>query len=211
MEQSKMVATKRTRLGSKHTRRLRQTGQIPAIIYGHGQNPLSISLNAHDLEIALHHHVRVLELDLEGAKEQYLIKAVQYDYLETTPIHLDLVRVDLNEKVQVTVEIELKGTPAGATEGGVLTQLLTSIDVECAVTAIPEELRPNVAHLGINDSLFVKDLELPKGVVPLNDLEEKVATCRLPSAAEEATEEEGEEGAAEPEMIGRSKEEEESA
>ncbi len=209
MEVANLQATRRTQLGTKHTRRLRRSGQIPAIIYGHGEKPVSVAMDAHAFVNALHHHARVLKVQIEGAEEQYLIKAVQYDYLGTTPVHVDLMRVNLDEKVTVTVEIELRGTPVGSHEGGVLTQLLDTVEVECAVTAIPDTLRPSVADLGVNDSLLVKDLELPKGVVVLTSPEEKIATCRVPSAVEEVSAEEEGEGPAEPEMIGRAKEDEE--
>ena len=99
MEVTTLPATRRTHLGSKHTRRIRQRGQIPAIIYGHQQAPVAIALDAHEVENLLHHHSRVIGVDLENQSDQYLIKAVQYDHLDTTPIHLDLVRVNLSVRL----------------------------------------------------------------------------------------------------------------
>jgi large subunit ribosomal protein L25 len=208
-ETATLPAIRRTHLGTKHTRRIRAKGQIPAILYGHGEAAVAVALDAHEIDKALHHNCRVLSLDIDGANSQYLIKAIQYDHLDTTPIHLDLVRVNLDERVQVTVAVELRGTPKGAVDGGVLTQYINSIDVECVVTAIPEDFHPSVADLGLNDSLLVKDLKFPAGMTPLIDLEEKIATCRVPleSAAEGEEALEGAEGGAEPEVIGRTKEE----
>ena len=209
MESVIIPAKRRKVVGSKHSRRLRQQGHLPAIVYGHGEAPETISLQAHDVELALLHHSRLVELDVEGKKEKYLIKAVQYDHLGTTPIHLDLMRVSMDERVTVQVTVELKGTPKGASEGGHLDQLLDSIEVECLVTAIPESFRANVNDLGIGDAIAAGDVELPQGVTLLTDPEEKIVICREPTVAREAEEEEGEptEGSAEPEVIGREKSE----
>lgn len=211
MEVAKLPAQRRTHLGTKHTRRLRQKGQVPAVIYGHGGDAIPIALEGHEIELVLHHHSRVVNLDLEGQADQYLIKAVQYDYLGTSPIHLDLMRVSQDERVKVTAEINLRGTPKGAHDGGVLLQLIADLDIECVVTAIPDEIRASVVDLGIGDALLVKDLELPPGVTPLASPDDKVAICRLPTETVEAAPAEGEgaEGAAgEPEVIGRGKEQE---
>jgi large subunit ribosomal protein L25 len=205
-----LPATRRKVVGSKHSQRLRQHGQLPAIVYGHGERPEAIALQAHDVEVALLHHSRLVQLDVEGTKQQYLIKAVQYDHLGTTPIHVDLMRVSMDERVTVQVTIELKGTPKGAAEGGHLDQLMDAVEVECLVTAIPESFRANVNNLGIGDAVSVGDIELPPGVKLLTDPEEKIAICREPTVAREVEEEEIEavEGEAEPEVIGREKEEE---
>lgn len=211
MQSATLSVTKRKHLGTKHTRRIRERGQIPAIIFGHGQKPIPVALDAHETRKLLLHHSRTITLDIEGQAEQYLIKAVQYDHLDTTPIHLDLMRVDKDERVQVQVQIILRGEPEGVHEGGVLTQLLSVLDVECVMTAIPEDLRPSVNHLKVGDSLLVREIDLPPGVTSLSEPEEKVAICRVPTETveeEEAAAEEGE-GAAEPEIISKGKAEEE--
>jgi len=215
MQTVTLQAKRRDHLGTKYARRTRQQGMIPAIIYGHGETPEPVTLEEHDLELALHHHSRVIEVELEGQKKPLLIKAIQYDHLGTTPIHVDLVRVAMDERVRVEVEIELRGEPAGIHDGGILHQTLNSIEVECLVTAIPESLRPSVAHLHLGDSLLVKDIEVPAGVVVLHNLEDRVATCSAPTAAAEeeeveATEAEEGEGTAEPEVISRAKSDEQS-
>ena len=145
---------------------------------------------------------------LNGSKSSFLIKSVQYDYLGTNPIHLDLMRVNVNERIQVNVEIELRGTAKGTEEGGVVSQILNAVEVECILTNIPESIRASIAHLDINDDLLVKDLELPEGVTAVTDGEEQVAVCRVPTVVEET--EEGEEGEAQamPEVIGRAKDDE---
>jgi len=211
MEVTTLPATRRTHLGTKHTRRIRQRGQIPAIIYGHQQAPVAIALDAHEVENLLHHHSRVIGVDLENKSDQYLIKAVQYDHLDTTPIHMDLVRVNLDEKVEVEVEVVLRGIAAGTHDGGMLLQPVNTVRVACVVTAIPEDIRISVAELGLGQAVYVKDLHVPDGVEVLNDPSEMIAICREPAVEVEAesAEEEVAEGA-EPAVIGKKPEEGES-
>ena len=207
MEATLIQAKRRTKFGTRVSRREREEGLIPSIIYGHGEEPESVSLPKKEVLGELAHGSRVLELDIEGKKSQYLIKSVQYDYLGTYPIHLDLMRVDADEKVKVSVGLELRGEPKGLSEGGILEQRLVSIDIECLVTQIPETLHPSVSHLELGESLTVADIEWPPGVVPLIDGDEKVATVRAPAAEVEDEEvAEGEEKA-QPEVIGKPKEE----
>lgn len=210
METASLLAERRSDLGSRASRALRARGRLPVVIYGHGELPEHVSLDFHDVEVALAHGARTLELK-EGRKTtQYLIKEVQHDHLDALPIHLDLARVDLDERVTVRVSIELRGTPKGVSEGGVLDQVLPEIEVECRVADIPDTLHPLVTELGLGDSLLVGDLELPAGVSAVTDSRERVATLR--AVLEEAPVEEvveGEEKTEEPERIGRVRPEEE--
>ena len=212
MEMMALKATRRTALGTRETRKLRETEKVPGIIYGHGKEPEPVVLPLHDLLIALAHGVRTLDVELNGTTNPYLIKEVQYDYLGDTPIHLDLARVDLSERVKVKVGIELRGTPKGTHEGGLLEQMMADIEVECRVTDIPDVLHPLVADLDVGDALLVKDLPLPDGVVPTCDPEERVAMVKLLSTAAASESAEGEEeSTAEPELIGRAKKDDEPA
>jgi large subunit ribosomal protein L25 len=195
-----LKAEKRKNSGTRSSRKARASGLVPAIVYGHGAEPLSITLNYHDLSLELHHHHRLLQVDVEGQHEQLLVKDVQYDHLGDTIIHLDLTRVDLDERVAVAVTLEFKGTPVGASEGGILDQMLGSIELECLVTAIPESIRVMVTDLNIGDMLLAKNVELPSGATLVTDPESAVATVRM--MAEEVEEEvEVEAGGDEPEVI----------
>jgi len=209
METATLKGTRRSKIGTKYARRLRAAGQLPAIIYGHQEDPVAIALPAHELEVELQHGARVLQVDLDESPNQYLIKSVQYDHLGTTPVHLDLMRVNLDERVTVKVGIELRGTPKGVSDGGVLEQNLNELEIECLVAQIPETLRPNVSHLEIGDALLVQNLELPEGVMPTAGPEEKVATVRVQAEELEAEPEAEGAEAAQPEVIGRAKKEDE--
>ena len=209
MESDIIHATKRQATGTKAARRLRAEGQIPGIVYGQRVDPQPITLPAHEVEVAIEHGSRLLKLSLDGAEQQYLIREVQFDYLGTTPVHVDLTPVDVHEVVEVNVPIELRGTPAGISEGGVLDQVLNDLAIRCRVTDITESIRPSVIELKVGETLSVADIKLPEGVEAVTDGAEAVAVIRTLAAEEEevAEEEEGE-GGAEPEVIGREKKEE---
>jgi len=107
------------------------------------------------------------------------------------------------------VEVVLRGVPKGTHDGGVLLQMLNRVQVECLVTAIPEEIRLSVVELGLGESVHVSDLKVAPGVTLLNDPEDVIAICREPAAeVEEEPEEGAAEGGAEPEVIGKKPEEE---
>jgi len=211
MDTEVIKAAKRETTGTKSARRLRKQDQMPAIIYARQGDPQPIALPAHDVEVAIGHGNHVLKIELDGESLQYLIRDVQYDYLGTTPVHLDLAQVDVDEVVEVNVPLELRGTPAGIHEGGVLDQVMNDIMIRCKVTDIPELIRPSVTKLKVGDSLHVSDLELPPGSEAVCDGTETVAVVRVMAAVEEPEEEAEEaEGAAEPEVIGQKKRDDES-
>ena len=202
-----MKATKRGELGTRQVRRLRTEGRIPGIIYGHGKEPLAVSIDRHELEVAMHHGERLFELDLAGNMQNVLIKAVQYDTFGQETIHVDLTRVDLDELAQVTVSIVLRGTPAGLGEGGILEQVASVTSIECAVRSIPSEIVLSVVDLNVGDAVYMRDLPLPDGAKLLAD--EDAIVCRVIVLAEEAEPQEVAEGeeAAGPQVIGETQEE----
>ena len=200
-----LKVVRRGDLGTHKVRRIRTNGMVPAIIYGHKEEPVPVTINHLELLEALHQRSRLLELDLEGQKHNVLIKQVQYDALGQDVLHVDLTRVSLDERVEVTVPLLLRGKLAATEEGGVITQLVAAIHVECLVTAIPEDIRFSVVELKIGDSVKASQLTLPPGAKLLLDPETLVCTVSLVTEAEVAVPVEA--GAAEPEVIGEKKEE----
>ena len=197
-----MSIKQRAERGSRAAKRLRDTGLVPGVIYGHGEDVLPVTLPRREVSIHLNKGAHVFELQVDGKQERVLVKDVQFDHLGSEVIHVDFARVSFDERVTVTVPLELKGEPKGAEEGGVLTQVIAALEVECLVLEIPEAIRHNVADMALNDVLAIKDIKLPPGVKAMQDGELIVATVKevLEIAPAEVVEAEG---AAEPEVIGR--------
>jgi large subunit ribosomal protein L25 len=206
-----MAAQPRPELGSRANKRLRDRGLVPGVVYGHKEAVVPVTLPKKELVGHLNHGAHVFDLALDGRSEKVLVKEVQYDHLGIEVIHVDFARVSLDEKVEVTVPLEFKGTPKGEADGGVLQQLISDLEVECLVTDIPASIRVNVADLGVDDVLHVSDLQLPAGVRPLQDADLLVATVKIIEEEEAAPAAAAPEGAAEPEVIGRKPEEGEEA
>jgi large subunit ribosomal protein L25 len=202
VQSAQLTVKPRGETGSRANKRLRDAGFIPGVIYGHKKDVVSVTLPGRELKIHLAKGAHLFTLAVEGKDETVLVKEVQYDHLGTTPIHVDFTRVDLHERVKVTVPLELKGTPKGEADGGVLTQVISELSIECVVTEIPEVIRHNVSEMALNDVLHIKDIKVPEGVKVLQDGELIVATCREVLEVVEAAPV-VEEGAAEPEIIGR--------
>jgi large subunit ribosomal protein L25 len=180
---------------------------VPAVIYGHGEEVQAVQLNYHDLALELQHHHRVLTVELAGNQQQCLVKEIQHDHVRGNILHVDLTRVNLDERVEVHVALEFKGTPAGVEAGGVLNHILGEVELECPVASIPERIRAVVTGLNIGDSLTAGQLELPAGMTLLTDPQAMVAMVTM-AAVEVEEEVVAPEGAAEPEVIRREEAEE---
>jgi large subunit ribosomal protein L25 len=201
VQSAQVTAKARSELGSKANRRLRDAGMLPGVIYGHKEAVIPVTLPRKEVIGHLNRGAHLFDLSLDGKSEKVLVKEVQYDHLGDQVIHVDFARVSLDEKVKVTVPIELRGTPKGEADGGVLQQIIKAMEVECLVTEIPDMLRHNVAEMALNDVLHIKDIKLPPGVKVLQDGELIVATVK--EVLEQVAAVAAEEGAAEPEVIGR--------
>src|SRR3954471_4790262 len=207
-KQAAQVTVKpRPELGSRANKRLRDSGFVPGVIYGHKEAVVPVTLPRKEGTNHLDHGAHVFNLALDGKSETVLVKEVQYDHLGIDVIHVDFARVSLDEKVEVTVPIELKGEPKGEADGGVLQQIMAEIEIECLVTEIPDIIRHNVSEMALNDVLQVKDLKLPAGVKPIVDGDQIVAQVKEVKEEETAATPAAE-GEAEPEIIGKKKEDE---
>ena len=200
-----IAAEPRPGLGSRANKRLRDTGKVPGVVYGHKEAVVPVTLPKKELVGHLNKGAHVFDLSLDGKNEKVLVKEVQYDHLGVEVIHVDFARVSLDEKVELTVPLELKGTPKGEEEGGVLQQIVAELEIECLVTDIPSLIVHNVAEMKLDDVLHIKDLKLPPGVKALQD--EDLVVAQVKAIEEEAAAPAAEEGAAEPEVIGRKAEE----
>ncbi len=198
----------REKTGSKSALKVRKSGQIPAIVYGHKQEPVAVSLDAHNFIEGLHHGHRLMDVQIGKSKEKIIVKDLQYDHLGKDIIHVDLMRVDVAETVRIKVPIELKGTAKGTHEGGIIEERTDHLEVECRATDIPESIVISVKELDIGDALHAGDIALPEGIKLIGPAETLVVTCHLVTTVKTAEEIE-EEAPTAPEVIGEAKEAEE--
>jgi large subunit ribosomal protein L25 len=150
--------------GTRSARRLRAQGKIPAIIYGHKQDPVPIAVLRDTVWEMIKRSTHLAELSVDGAAETVLIRDVQWDHLGKEIIHLDFARVSAEESIETEVRLDLKGTISGVTAGGILEQLVHSIEVTCRAGAIPDSIKIDISHLQLGQSIHVRDLVLPEGV-----------------------------------------------
>ena len=190
--------------GSKEAVKVRMQGKMPAVIYGHKQEPVAISLDAKLFNEALQEGHRLFSLSCDGKTETTLLKDLQYDHFHKDVIHVDFVRVDLNEKATVSIPVILKGTAKGISEGGIVDTHSDHIEITCPVTSIPESFDIVITKLGLGESIFAKDIALPNGATLVTTPDTLVVNCHEIEEVEEV--EEGEEGA-EPEVITEKKQE----
>jgi large subunit ribosomal protein L25 len=197
---------KREPRGKRDARRLRNAGSIPANLYGHGEKNVSLALSADEIESLVRHGARVV--DLQGAvKEKAFIKDLQWDVYGTAILHVDFNRVSIDERLKVSVPIELKGQAQGAKDGGVVELVVHDVEIECLAIEIPEKLTLRINDLALGGALTAGDIELPAGAKLVSDPDELIVHCVQPAAEVEGEEGAGVEGA-EPEVIGRKAEEE---
>lgn len=190
----------RTGTGSRAAKKVRKSGFIPGIVYGHKQDPVAVSVPAKELDHAIRvQHARTFELTLNGKKETVLIRELQWCHLGKEMYHIDLWRVDATERVKVTVPVELRGVPKN-TGGGVLEQPLHMLHIECPALKIPESFRLDIEGLTLGSPIHVSDLKLPEGVKVLDAAEAVVVQLKLPGQEEPAEGAAPAEGA-EPEVL----------
>ena len=211
MASTKLKVTSRKQTGTALCRHLRKQDLIPAVIYGHGEQALPVSLPRHEVDILLAHGARLLDITLDKKPQKVLIKEVQHDHLGMKIIHVDLVRVSLDERIKLTIPIEFRGAVDAASHGGgVVEQHLTELEVECLAGDIPETIQIQVGKLALGESIRVKDLPVAQGVTVLSDTEALVVTVKMVAAEVSAEEDaaEAEPEAEEPEVIGQAEKEE---
>ena len=209
-----LSGTRRERLGKGGARKTRAAGLIPGVLYGHGETPIPVQLPAREFDLALRHHKGsnpLVSLRVDGGDYTALIRDVQYDPLSHDILHLDFQHISLTESVEVQVAVHVTGLAVGVKDGGGILELITRhVEVRCLPTAIPSSLDVDVSHLGVGDSVHVRDLIVPD-VEILTDPSATVATVVAPTVMEEKPAEEVAAAPAveEPEVIAKGKKDEE--
>jgi large subunit ribosomal protein L25 len=206
-----MAATETTALelqarspeGSRSARRMRREGLVPGVIYGGGEDPQPFKVDARILRNTLAHAAQVIEVAMEGASTNVLIKDVQRHPVRGEAIHVDLLRVRMDQTIHATVPIEFAGSEEapGVVEGGIFNQELREVNIEALPGDIPDSIQYDVSGLEMNATVTLEVLDPPQGVTLLDDAETVIATITPPTLepVEEEIETEtavvGEEGA----------------
>jgi large subunit ribosomal protein L25 len=190
---TKLNVNSRAAEGSRAVRRLRRSGRVPGVLYGGGGQPVGFDADARELRLALAGSGAVLDLSVDGEKPTpVVLKEAQRHPVRGETIHVDLLRVNLNEAIHAVVPVELEGIDdaPGVKEGGVLEQITRELNVEALPTAIPESIVHEVGEMQIGDTILLSALSTPEGVTLLDDPEETViATLSPPRLQSEAAEE----------------------
>lgn len=217
MDNVSIVVHKRDVTGTRATKRLRKSGLIPGVIYGHGRDAVLFAVEPHALREALHTGAgthAVLDVTVEGQKggHKAIVKELTLDRVKSTVIHVDLQEIRLDETIETTVSIRFEGEPKGVKAGGMLDESTREVTVKGLVTAIPEHLVVDVSELDMNETLQVADLVVPEGIEIMAEPEEVLCSVLPPRKIEVEEGVEGEEAvegvtAAEPELVGKKEEE----
>lgn len=201
-------AARRSETGTTACRRLRREGLIPANVYGHELEPIAVKINRNDLRGVIASGAQVVDLSIEGEMEKALIRDVQWDTFTTSVQHIDLLRVDPNERVEVEVPVHLRGTAPGVLDNGILEHQLHTLNIECPAVEIPDEINVRINQLQIGDAIHVSDLtDVPENLTILDPPDAVIVQVSEPVAELPEEEEEAAEGVAEPELIGREEQE----
>jgi large subunit ribosomal protein L25 len=199
---TKLNVNSRDAQGSRAVRRLRRSGRVPGVLYGGGAEALGFDADARELRHALAGSGAVLDLSIDGGKPTpVVLKEAQRHPVRGETVHIDLLRVRLDQAISAVVPLELTGVDdaPGVKEGGILEQITRELNVEALPTAIPESIVHEVGDMQIGDTILVAALTPPDGVTLLDDAEETVVATLSPPRLQSETAEEIE---AETEVVG---------
>ena len=186
-DDTKVTAELRDSFGKGFARRLRAAGKIPAVLYGHGTDPVHVALPGHQVALIIRRANALLELDIEGKNHLALVKDVQKDPVHQIIEHIDLLVVKKGEKIQVDVPLVVTGESAAGT---IVNLENTTLAVEAEATHIPQHFEVSVEGLEEGAHVTAADIKLPKGSTLLADPELLIVAISVPAAAEAAEESE---------------------
>jgi large subunit ribosomal protein L25 len=199
MEQVSLRAHSGRQTGSRESRRVRRGGDVPAIVYGTGVEPIPLQVDAHDLHVALHTEAgtnAIINLEIEGGDTlTTMARVIERHPFRSEYRHIDFVTVDLSRKVTAEVALHFEGTPAGVLEGGVFSPRRTHVQIDVLPTEIPAFIELDISAVLIGESLRVEDLPELDGIVYLEEPDAVVMSVTVPAAEIEEPEPE------EPELL----------
>ena len=180
MSEVKLVATARSEFGKGAARRLRRAHQIPAVLYGHGTDPLHVALPGHETMLALKHANALFAIELDGEKTLAIAKDVQREPVRNIIEHVDLLIVKKGEKVSVEVHVVVVGEPEPGTIHVFDLQTLT---LEAEATNLPQEIEVDVTGIPAGQIIFARDVKLPEGAVLVTDPDAAIISVTAPHAS----------------------------
>ena len=181
----KLEIENRESVGKKSSKKVRKAGKIPSVLYYRGEKPVSISIDKRILNQAIKSDQRIYEVEIESESQYVMIKEAQYHPITDEIIHIDFMRVRRSEKMTISVPITLIGKPAGVTEGGILSQSMTQIEISCFPTNVPDSIEVNVDHLDINSSVSVGDVTVDDEDIEIVSASDISIASVIPPAVEE--------------------------
>ena len=204
----KLELEKRTEVGHQASRELRNLGNVPGVFYSAKYEPVSFSIEKRHLHDALHSQSHVYSVSVGGEKLHAIFKEIQYHPVTEEIIHVDLFGVSLTDKISLSVPVVLQGEASGVKTGGIMSQNITEVEIQCLATKVPDAIRVNVEELEVGDSIHVSELSIEDGEILTNP---DITVVSVQAPREEEIEEpvleedelaegevaEGEEGAAE--------------
>jgi len=194
-EYEKLDLKERTVKGKSKARSLRRDGMVPGVYYFRGEENVDLQIDKKKLYHAMSSGQHVFEVEMNGATQYVTIKGIQYHPVTDEVLHIDLMQVNMTEKMKFTIPISLEGEAEGVKEGGVLSQILTTIDVNCLPTSVPDNILVDISNMELNSNMTVADIvNIPEGVEILSDPESTIATLAPPKEEEEPVVEDLEEG-----------------
>jgi|UniRef100_A0A7V3PUV2 large subunit ribosomal protein L25 len=210
---AQLKATIRTETGKSRIRKLRRAGILPAVMYGHGDPSVMLSIPAHDFMMLLRElksKAPIVDLAIDSVgTTRCVIKTIQRNPIDGSFLHVDFQKVHAGEKITLNVPVIIHGTPEGVKQGGMLEQLLREIPVRAEINKIPEHIDIDITHLKMGHSIHISDLKVPEVelMLPPESAIVTILTPRKLAAAEVATPQ-PEAAPAEPEVIKEKKKEE---
>jgi len=182
----KLTIENRTLTRTKGAKTLRKNGAIPGVLYYKGSKTINVSINKLELNQAINSGQRIYEIEIKGDTQYAMIKELQYHPVYDSVIHIDLMRVRRSEKIKISVPLILIGDAIGIKEGGVLSQAMTQIEIECYPTDVPENIELDITDLEMNNAYSVADVKIgDEEINIISGLELNVVSINPPAAEEE--------------------------
>ena len=207
----KLELEKRTEIGHQAAKEVRNLGNVPGVFYSAKHEPVTFSIEKRHLYEALHSQSHVYSVSVVGEKLHAIFKEIQYHPVTEEIIHVDLFGVSLTDKISLSVPVILEGEPSGVKTGGIMSQNITELEIQCLATKVPDAIRVNVEELEVGDSIHVAELSIEDGEIMTNpditvvsvqapreeEIEEAVLEEDELAEGEEGEVTEGQEGASE--------------